>query len=101
MKVKEQLKKDRDTLLKEKAFVEKDRDVLKAGLTKRSKNDQKIKKMVEDIQAESKAAKDELSAHKADNTKWLASMETWTVSLPNLLLLFFSYSIQNFVFAHV
>ena len=36
--------------------------------------DQKIKKMVEDAQAEAKAAKDDLAAHKADNVKWLADL---------------------------
>ena len=43
-------------------------------LTKQAENDQKIKKMVEDIEAESKAVKAELAAHKTDSTRWLADL---------------------------
>ena len=74
LKIKELLKKDLDTLQKEKSSIEKEHDTLKAGLMKRTENDQKIKKMVEDIQAKSKAVKDELAARKTDSTKWLADL---------------------------
>ena len=54
--------------------IQAERDILKAGLSKWAENDQKIKKMVEDIEAESKAVKAELAAHKMDSTKWLADL---------------------------
>ena len=73
-KLKDQLKKERDALQKEKASIEKERDTLKAGLTKLAELDQKIKKMVADAEAEAKAAKDDLAAHKAVSMKWLADL---------------------------
>ena len=74
LKVKDQLNKEHDTLQKEKASIEKERDTLKAGLAKRAKLDRKIKKMVADAEAEAKAAKDDLAAHKAVSVKWLADL---------------------------
>ena len=85
MKIKEVLKKDLDTVLKEKASLEKERDELKAGLSKRAADDQKIKKMCKDIEAESEVVKSELTARKADNVKWLAKLSSLNVVMDRTL----------------
>ena len=73
-KVKEKVKKDRDTLQREKDSIQKERDTFKAGLEKRAELDKKIQTHVADAEAEAKAAKDDLAAHKAISAKWLADL---------------------------
>ena len=73
-KVKDKLKKDRDTLQREKDSIQKERDTFKAGLEKRAELDKKIQTHVADAEAEAKAAKDDLAAHKAISAKWLADL---------------------------
>ena len=73
-KVKAKLRKDRDMLQNEKDSIQKERDTLKAGLAKRAELDKKIQTVVADAEAEAKAAKDDLAAHKAVSAKWLADL---------------------------
>ena len=73
-KVKEKVKKDRDTLQREKDSIQKERDTFKAGIEKRAELDKKIQTHVADAEAEAKAAKDDLAAHKAISAKWLADL---------------------------
>ena len=74
LKLNAQVKKDRDMLQLEKASIEKERDTPKVRLAKRAEADRKIKKMVEDGQAETGAVKNELAAHKAESAKWLVDL---------------------------
>lgn len=73
-KVKDKLKKDRDVLQSEKDSIQKERDAFKAGLAKRAELDKKIQTVVADAEAEAKAAKDDLAAHKTVSAKWLADL---------------------------
>ena len=73
-KVKAKLKNDRDMLQSEKDSIQKERDTLKTGLAKRAELDKKIQTVVADAEAEAKAAKDGLAAHKAVSAKWLADL---------------------------
>ena len=73
-KVKNKVKEERDTLKREKDTIQKERDTFKAGLEKRAKLDQQIQTTIAESEAEVKAAKEELSAHKAASTKWLAAL---------------------------
>jgi len=73
-KVKNKVKGERDTLKREKDTVQKERDTFKAGLEKRAKLDQQIQTTIAESEAEVKAAKEELSAHKAASAKWLAAL---------------------------
>ena len=66
-KIKDMLKKDMDIVLKEKAALEKERDGLKLAMSKRAADDQRIKKLCEDIEDESKAVKAELATRKTES----------------------------------
>ena len=73
-KVKDKVKGERDALRKEKDTIQKERDVCKAGLAERAKLDKQIQTTIAESEAEVKAAKEELSAHKAASAKWRAAL---------------------------
>ena len=73
-RVKDKVKEERDTLRKEKETIQKERDTLKAGLQKRAELDKEIQTAMAESEAEVKAAKEELRAHKAASAKWLADL---------------------------
>ena len=73
-KVKNKIKGERDTLKREKDTIQKERDVCKAGLAKRAELDKQIQAAVTESEAEAKAARDELAAHKEISAKWLAEL---------------------------
>ena len=73
-KVKNKVKGERDTLKREKDTIQKERDTFKAGLAERAKLDKQIQTSIAESEAEVKAAKEELSAHKAASAKWLSGL---------------------------
>ena len=73
-KVKNKVKGERDTLKREKDTIQKERDTFKAGLAERAKLDKQIQTSIAESEAEVKAAKEELSAHKAASAKWLSAL---------------------------
>ena len=73
-KVKNKVKGERDALRRERDTLQKERDTLHAGLQKRAELDKQIQTTVAESEAELKAAKEELAAHKAASAKWLAQL---------------------------
>ena len=69
---------------------------------KQAQLDQKIKTAIADAEAEAKAAKDDLAAHKTDGVKWLADLASLNEDMDRKLakssFCSFSYPTHNFVF---
>ena len=98
-KVKNKVKGEQDTLRKERDTIQKERDTLKAGLQKRAELDKQIQTAVAESEAELKAAKEELSAHKAASAKWLSELASLNDEMDRKFcrISFCSYPTHNFV----
>ena len=90
-------------MVRDKTVVEKERDSFKLAMSKRAAGDQRIKKLCEDMEDESKAVKAELAARKRESAKWLVELNGLNLTMDHKLTesssSAFPYLMQNHLVA--
>ena len=85
VKLHEVQKKDLELVLPDKGVVEKQHDDLKIAMSKRARDDQKIKQLCADTENEAKKAKAELATHKTESAQWLTELNNLNLTMDRKL----------------